>query len=206
MTSMTGATGFNAGPRSQMAAKTKMRPKGYDLYSNYTPEQHEISARRQQLSGPDSYLAKLAGGDEEAFNQIEAPAMRQFQGLQGQIASRFSGLGGKGSLGSRKSSGFQNTINQAGSDFLQDLASKRHTMRSDAIKGLHDMYGDLVNEQPYGLIDKQQKAGGNWGGAGSGALKGGASGAAIGSVVPVIGTAAGAIGGALIGGFSGYNS
>jgi hypothetical protein len=190
MTSMTGATGFNAGPRQ--SKPISMKPKGYRQYSQYTPEQHQISAQRQQLSGPDSYLAKLAGGDEEAFNQIEAPAMRQFQGLQGQIASRFSGLGGQGSLGSRKSSGFQNTINQAGSDFLQDLASKRHTMRSDAIKGLHDMYGDLVSERPYELYEKQNKPK-TWQNI-------------VGAAAPIVGAAGGFTMGGPMGAYAGYQA
>jgi hypothetical protein len=152
--SLAGGTGFNNGSRQ---SKISMKPKGYDQFSQYTPEQHEISQQRQQLTGPGSYYNKLANGDQDIFDEIEAPAMRQFQGLQGQIASRFSQGGGQGSLGSRKSSGFQNTINQAGSDFAQDLASKRHSLRDQAIKGLHGMYGDLINEEPYGLVKKQNK-------------------------------------------------
>ena len=153
MSSLSGSTGFNAGPRQ---SKIKMKPKGYSQFSEYTPEQHDISAQRQQLSGPDSYYSKIAGGDEQAFNEIEAPAMRQFQALQGQVASRFSNLGGKGSLSSRRSSGFQNEMNQATSNFAQDLAAKRHSLRSEAIQGLHSMYGDLVNESPYGLVEKKK--------------------------------------------------
>lgn len=152
MSSLTGNTGFNAGPR-QTSTKS-MKPKGYSQFSQYTPEQHLASSNRQQLAAPDSYLSQIAGGDEEAFNQIEAPAMRQFAGLQGNLASRFSGMGG--GFGAQKSSGFQNTMNQAGSDFAQELASKRHGMRTDAIKSLNDMYGEIMNESPYGLVEKKK--------------------------------------------------
>ncbi len=153
MSSMSGNTGFNNGSKK---SKISMKPKGYSQFSQYTPEQHEISSQRQQLTSPDSYYARLAGGDEEAFNEMEAPAYRDFNQTIGHLASRFSNLGGKGSLSSRKSSGFQNQMGQAASNFAQDLYSKRHSLRSEAIKGLHSMYGDLLNEQPYGLVEKKK--------------------------------------------------
>jgi len=119
----------------------------------FNPEQMQLFQQMFSHVGPDSYLSKLAGGDEESFNQMEAPAMRQFQGLQGQLASRFSGMG----MGARRSSGFQNTMSQASSDFAQDLASKRHSLQSDAIRQLMGMSGELLGQRPYenALIQKQ---------------------------------------------------
>ncbi len=121
----------------------------------FTPQQFQQFQSLFQHVSPDSYLSKLAGGDEEAFNQIEAPAMRQFSGLQGNIASRFSGMG----TGARRSSGFQNTMNQASSDFAQDLQSKRQSLQQNAIRELLGLSGDLLNQRPYEklLIEPKEK-------------------------------------------------
>jgi len=112
----------------------------------FTPEQMQLLEHMHSLVGPDSFLSKLAGGDEEMFNQLEAPAMRQFQGLQGNISSRFSGMG---SGGARRSSGFQNTMNQASSDFASQLQSQRMGLQRNAIKDLSDMSNQLLSQRPY---------------------------------------------------------
>ena len=57
---------------------------------------------------------------------MEAPALKQFSGLQGNLASRFSGMGS----GARRSSGFQNTSNQAASDFAQQLQANKQDCSS----------------------------------------------------------------------------
>lgn len=123
----------------------------------FTPEQMQLFQNMFGQVGPDSYLSKLAGGDEGAFNQIEAPAMRQFQGLQGNIASRFSGMG---SGGARRSSGFQNTMNQASSDFASDLQAQRMGLQRNAIRDLHDMSSSLLGQRPYeNFMIKQEPSG-----------------------------------------------
>lgn len=131
-------------------------PKGYrsGQMQRFTPEQTQLFQQMFSQVSPDSYLSKLAGGDEGAFEQMEAPAMRQFQGLQGQLASRFSGQG----MGGRRSSGFQNEASQASSDFAQDLASKRQALQMGALQQLQSMSHSLLNEQPYerSLIKKQE--------------------------------------------------
>jgi hypothetical protein len=126
-------------------------PKGYKQgqLQQFTPEQMQLFQQLFSQVGPESYLSKLAGGDESLFSEMEAPALRQFSGLQGNIASRFSQGGGAGSLGSRRSSGFQNTMNQASSDFAQDLQSKRQSLQQQAIKDLFGMSNDLLNQRPY---------------------------------------------------------
>lgn len=136
MSSMYGSTGMG-----------NKIPKGYQSgrIQNFTPEQMNLFRSLFSNVSPDSYLSKLAGGDEEAFNEMEAPAMRQFSGLQGNIASRFSGMG----MGARKSSGFQNTMNQATSDFAQDLQSRRHGLQSQAIRDLMGMSNQLLGQRPY---------------------------------------------------------
>lgn len=122
---------------------------------NFTPEQMQLFQRMFSQLGPDSFLSKLAGGDEETFNQMEAPALRQFSGIQGNLASRFSGMG----MGARRSSGFKNTMNAAGSDFAQDLQSKRMGLQNQAIKDLHGMSTDLLNQRPFKnfLIEPNKK-------------------------------------------------
>jgi len=130
--------------------------KGYTPVSQqqFTPEQMGLLQRMFGQVGPDSYLSKLAGGDESTFNQIEAPALRQFSGLQGNIASRFSGMG----AGAQRSSGFKNTMNQASSDFASDLQAQRQGLQRSAIRDLHEMSTNLLGQRPYetGLMPKQK--------------------------------------------------
>src|SRR5256885_2896922 len=121
--SLKGSTGSLAGRKP---------PSGYKQgqIQNFTPEQMELFQSLFSQVSPNSFTGKIAGGDQEAFNQLEAPALRDFSGLQGNIASRFSAMGS----GARKSSGFQNTINQASSNFAQDLQSRRVGLQQQAIK------------------------------------------------------------------------
>lgn len=121
-------------------------PKGYEkgTIQQFTPDQLNLFQSLFSNVGPDSFLSKIAGGDQGAFNQMEAPAQRQFQGMQSQIASRFSGMG----LGARKSSGFQNAMNQASSDFAQDLQSRRVELQRQALKDLTGMSSMLLGQRP----------------------------------------------------------
>lgn len=120
---------------------------GYNVSQipQFTPEMMQLFKSLFSHVGPDSFLSKIAGGDEAAFNQMEAPALRQFSGLQGNLASRFSGMG----MGSRHSSGFQNTSNAAASDFAQQLQSRRMDLQSQALKDLFGLSGSLLSKKPY---------------------------------------------------------
>jgi hypothetical protein len=122
-------------------------PKGYEAgrMQQFTPEQMQLFQSAFGNLGPNSYTGRLAAGDQSLFNEMEAPALRQFSGMQGNIASRFSGMG----MGSRRSSGFQNTMNQASSDFAQDLQSRRMDLQRNAIRDLHGMSQDLLGQRPY---------------------------------------------------------
>lgn len=130
---------------------------GYDVgqLQNYTPEQQQLFNQRIGSLGPDSYLSRLASGDQSLYEEMERPALQQFSGLQGNIASRFSGMG----RGATRSSGFQNTQNQAAIDFASQLASTRQNLRQQAIRDLHGMSMDLLNQRPQEqfLIEPQQK-------------------------------------------------
>lgn len=157
-------------------AKGDRIPKGFETaqLQQFTPEQMKLLEQMMGRVGNDSDLARLAEGDEETFNQIEAPAMRQFNELQGGLASRFSGMG----MGARRSSGFQNTTTAASSNFAQDLASRRQDLMRQARNDLFDMSKQLLGQRPYsrGILEKQQKPeSSGWGGltgAGVGAIGG----------------------------------
>jgi hypothetical protein len=162
MSSLTGGKGL--GGSGSIGA-----PKGYEhsQLSNWNTGQQKLFNQSLSHVGPDSYLSKLAGGDEDTFNQIEAPALRQFNQLQGGLASRFSGQG----TGGQKSSAFQNARTAATSNFAQDLQSRRHDLRQQAISDLMGMSNQLLGQRPFEnfLTPKQEREGTDWGGlAGAG--------------------------------------
>lgn len=148
---------FNQTPSGYRSANKV--PSGYKAgqLQQFTPEQMQLFSQLFGNVGPNSYLSKLAGGDEDVFRQIEAPALRQFGQLQGDLASRFSGMG----MGSRKGSGFNIAANQATSDFAQDLAARRHDLQRQAIMDLMGISESLLGQRPYQnyLVPKQQKQG-----------------------------------------------
>ncbi len=154
MSSMSGGTGFRMATGAGLGNATggpvgrnNKVPKGYSLgqLDQFTPEQHNLFQQMFGQLGPDSFLSKLAGGDEDTFNQIEGPALKQFSGLQGNLASRFSGMGS----GARRSSGFQNTSNQAASDFAQQLQANRTGLQQQATRDLMGFGNELLNQRPY---------------------------------------------------------
>lgn len=153
MSSMYGGMGMR-GPTGGMSG-SKI-PTGYRQASiaNYSPEQMQLFQDMFSHVGPESFLSKLAGGDEDIFNQIEAPALQQFSGLQGNIASRFSGMG----AGGRRSSGFQNTANQAASDFASQLQSQRQGLQQNAIRDLMGMSESLLGQRTHtnSLVQKKK--------------------------------------------------
>jgi len=141
MTSLTG-------PRSSTGNFSgDIIPKGYrsGQMQKFTPEQMQLFQQMFGDVGSDSYLSRLAGGDQSLFQEMEAPALRQFGELQGGLASRFSGMG----LGARNSSGFQNTMNQATSSFAQDLAGKRQDLQRQAMMDLASLRSNLLSQSPY---------------------------------------------------------
>ena len=163
-------------------------PKGYSRTQQqvFTPEQLQLFQGMFGNVSPDSFLGKLAGGDQSQFDQLEAPAKRQFAEAQGGIASRFSGGTGQGSLGQRRGSGFQLAQNQGASDFAQKLQADRMGLQQNAIKDLMTMSGQLLGQRPYEqeLTQNAPKSGGfggflsNLGGQAAGAYVGNYAGAA----------------------------
>lgn len=167
---MKSAAGAGLGnfPAGSTIAPGKFKgPSGLRGYNTpqYTPQQLDLFQRNFQYVDPNSYLAQLAGGDEGAIRDIQAPDWRDFGQAQGQLASRFTGFGGQGSLSARGGSGFKNTANQQSVDFATNLAAQRHQIRQSAIHELMGLSDSLLNQHPYdtNLYQKQPKQGG-WGG------------------------------------------
>lgn len=117
-------------------------------------------------------LGSLAGGDQSKFQELESPALRQFGALQGNLASRFSGMGGSGS---RNSSGFQNTLGEAGVDLAERLQGQRLGLHQSAIQQLLGLSESLLGRPTFqsGFVPKkksfwQEILGGAAGGIGQG--------------------------------------
>lgn len=141
---------------------SKLSGTGYKVFSvaNKSPEQMDLFRRLLGGSqgGIDKSLGQISslagGGDEQTWQQLEAPAMRQFGQLQGSLSSRFSGLGG----GARRSSGFQNTIGEAGTDLAERLQGQRLGLQQSAQNQLMDLYQNLLGQDLYntGLVPKKK--------------------------------------------------
>lgn len=167
-------------------------PKGHELgqLQQFSPEQMQLFKQLFSNVGSDSYLSRLAGGDEGIFSEMEAPAWRQFQEAQGQLGSRFSQLA-PGAMSAQRGSGFQNAAGQLGSDFAMQLASRRQDLQRQALMDLFGLSESLLGQRPYDRFlaekpQKQQSSG--WGGllgtglgAAGGFLAGGPMGALFGA-------------------------
>jgi hypothetical protein len=193
--------GMNSAPTGKLPGDKI--PRGYKTgqLQQFTPEQMELLSSLFPHVGPESFLARLAGGDESLFDEIEAPALRQFSGIQGNLASRFSNMG----MGARRSSGFQNTSNAAASDFAQQLQSQRQGLQRQAIQDLRGFSESLLNQKPYErfLVEKAPKQGTDWGAIGElgGGILGGAGGFLVGGPAGAMtGMQAGRAGGRAVGG------
>lgn len=141
----------------KVGTATGLKGSGYQsgTVQQFSPEQMKLFKQMFSQVGPESYLGKLAGGDEQTFNQLEAPAMKQFGQIQSGIANRFSGAG----LGGRHSSGFQNAQNTASSDFASQLQAQRMGLQRNAINDLMSNSATLLGQRPQEnfLVQKQQK-------------------------------------------------
>lgn len=162
-------------------------PSGYRKFNiqQFSPEQMDLFSQLFGNLGPDSYLSKLASGDQGQFDEMEAPALRQFNELQGNLASRFSGMG----MGARKGSGFQNASNAAAQDFAGQLQSNRQGLQRQALMDLMGYSNALMGQRPFetGLAEKRPKQNsfmeslGSFGGMIPGFMTGGGQGAAQGA-------------------------
>lgn len=150
----TGAFSSQQGMGSKMPGEKI--PSGYRKYAvqQFTPEQMDLYSQLFSHLDPNSYLSKLAMGDQSQFSEIEAPALKQFNELMGGLSSKFSGMG----LGGRKSSGFQHASTAAAQDFASQLQSNRQNIQRQAIMDLMGLSEALLGQRPYtsGLSEKRQ--------------------------------------------------
>lgn len=134
--SMSGPTGRASGlkrtPYQQISLPTMDQGQN-ELFSS------TMRGMQPGMSDAMKFFSQMASGNPQMFEQMEAPAMRQFGALQGNIASRFSGMGS----GARHSSGFQNTMGEAGADLAERLAGNRMAYQRDASQQLMDMAKNL---------------------------------------------------------------
>jgi len=170
-------TGFSA-PRGNVA--------GYKLKNvpNYTPEQMQIFSQLLgglQGGGLEKGLQQqqgLAGGDEEAFGQLEKPAYSAFQKTLGQIGTRFGGLGAMGS------SAFQNATSGAAQSLAENLGSQRMGIQNNALDRLMGLSDKLLGAEPFSQFLEPKSKGFDFG-----SLLGGLGGKAIGGLGGGIGQA-----------------
>ena len=139
----------------------KVKGTGYEALYMPTkdPRQMELYNQVSQALGPFlgksiSGLGQLAGGDQAAFQGLEAPAMRQYQQLLGDIGARYSGMG----MGAQRSSAFQNQLTGAAGDLAERLQSQRLSLQQNAIQQLLGLYGNLIGTDLYDtqLIPRKQ--------------------------------------------------
>lgn len=194
--SMYGSTGMGTSQTSTGKPFKEKIPSGYQAgrIQQFTPEAMQLYQSLFSHLGPESYLGRLAGGDQSMFAEIEAPALRQFSELQGGIASRFSGMGGGAGITGRKSSGFQNTQNQAAANFAQQLQSQRQGLQRQAIQDLMGLSSDLLSQKPYEtFLTKKQNPWADIAGKFASAIPG-----------AIVGGLTGGLPGAAMGGLSGF--
>lgn len=156
-TSLLGGNGYMGPAGTSVGQKMSgnIIPKGYrqGQLQQFTPEQMNLFRQMFSQVGPESFLSKLAGGDQSQFEALEAPAMRQFAGLQGDIASRFSGAG----MGARRSSGFGQAQTSAAQQFAESLQAQRLGLQRQALMDLMGISESLLGQRPYEqfMVQKQ---------------------------------------------------
>lgn len=149
-TSMTGNRGAAGLAQQGNAAGGDIIPKGFrkGQLQQFGPEQMQLFQRLFGSVSPDSYLSRLAGGDESAFEQYEQPAWKALGEAQGQLGSRYSQLA-PGAMSAQRGSGFKNAASQQSMDFAERLASQRHSLQSNALSQMHELSNSLFNQRPY---------------------------------------------------------
>lgn len=134
-------------------------PKGYDLYSLPTmgggqKDIYNLLKGQFQGGAGDVYqkLFGMARGDAGTFDQMEAPALRQFQQtIAPGIASRYAGSG----IGA--SSGMQNSIANAGANLAENLQAQRTNLMRQSMQDVLGIGNTLLGTptQQFGITQKE---------------------------------------------------
>ncbi len=134
-------------------------PKGYKPFSLPTmdPQSAALHDQLVKLIGPGAgssvdFLSKIAGGNEGAFQQSEAPAWNALESGMGMAGTRYSNLG----MGAQRSSGFKQAMGGMVGQFGQDLQSRRMALQQQAMQSLLGMSQSLMGTptQSYGMAQK----------------------------------------------------
>lgn len=147
--------GFAAGNRSISGYNLRQLPQ-------MNPQQMRLFEMLLGKSSPGTsqgldYLSQLAGGEEGAFEQMEAPAYSAFNRTLGDIGNRYAQFGALGS------SGFQNALAGAGSELSENLQSRRSQLQLDALQKLLGISEGLLGKSTFEniLVPKRQRQSSN---------------------------------------------
>ncbi len=136
---------------------------GFDQVSRFTPQQQSLfnnflpGLGQAQNSGLE-YIRKLLSGEPGAFDEFEAPLMRQYnQEIVPGLAERFAGMG---SGGAQNSSAFQQTLGQSGQELMERLGALRGNLRNNALgqlqgftqQGLQPTFESVYRQPTQGLF------------------------------------------------------
>lgn len=151
------------GSQSQMKQMPTMNPQQMQFLQQMLSG---LQGGESNIPGME-YLQSLFSNDPNAFNEFQAPAMRQFnEQIMPGIAERFSSMG----AGGRNSSAFNNAGAMAGSRLSENLSAQRAGLRSGAMNQLQG-FGQMGMRSPFENVYMQGQPGlmqGIAGGAGQG--------------------------------------
>lgn len=139
-----GIGGLTGSPGEQKSSFSKQQRGGINdilaSIKNMRGGAQDVTQNPQFQMG-NEFLSNLFN-DQNFFNNIEAPALRQFnEEIAPGIANRFASMG---SGGSTDSSAFRNQINREGANLAQNLSAQRTGMQMQA---LPQAYG--AAQQPF---------------------------------------------------------
>jgi hypothetical protein len=145
----------------QPAKQPKIPGHNVNQLQNFSPEMQQLFQQLiQSLSGGSAgagdFLSKLASGDEETYQGLEAPAFRNFQEAIGQIGTRYS------HLGAGNSSYSENAMSGAGQSLAENLQSQRLGLRSKAIESLLNNSQQLLQQRPTENVVSKKPAKFDW--------------------------------------------
>lgn len=90
--------------------------------------QQDITQSQPYQQGNDFFNSMF--NDPEFFNKFEAPALRQFEEMGGELGNRFASMGSGGATGS---TGFRNMLGREAQNLSTNLAAQRGQMQQNAV-------------------------------------------------------------------------
>jgi hypothetical protein len=133
------------------ALSTSLNKTGYQAAYLPSKSPQQMNLFNQLAGGAKGGIGPLleqlkglaGGGSEDMWSQLEAPALRQFQELQGSTGARFSGLGS----GAQRSSAFQHAQTSGAQDLAERLQSQRLGLQQGAQDRLLQLVQALLGQQ-----------------------------------------------------------